>query len=156
MRLSPRVLFLTMFLAAGLTACDAPAEDNQNASLVTGSDLPVASSSPTPAIEEEDAGPVPPVLQGPQTVGEAAGEMVDIPEQTDVHSDVPPPSREVFVDAECDFEGWVGKPLDETGLKNTGRPYRILKPGDMMTMDHSPERINVEHTDGKVTRVWCG
>lgn len=90
------------------------------------------------------------------TAGEAEGVMNDIPDGTKVHSDVPPPPRDVFVDSTCDFEAWVGKPVDETALKNTGRAYRILKPDDMMTMDHSPERINVEHKDGKVTRVWCG
>lgn len=97
-----------------------------------------------------------PDISNPQTVGEAAGEMTDIPDQSDVHSDVPPPSREVFVDSACDFEDWIGKPLDEAVIKETGRPYRILKPDDMMTMDHNPERINIEHDGGKVVRVWCG
>lgn len=64
----------------------------------------------------------------------------------------------VAAEVECSFEAWVGRALDEEALKETGRPYRILKPGDMMTMDYNPERINVE-TDEKgamVTRVSCG
>lgn len=73
------------------------------------------------------------------------------------HSDLPPPSREVFTDAECDFESWIGQKLDEGAVKASGRPYRILTPDSVMTMDHRPDRINVEH-DGanNVTRVWCG
>ena len=73
------------------------------------------------------------------------------------HSDVPPPSREVFADEDCDFEEWVGKTVDEAAIKETGRIHRIMTPDSMMTMDHNPERINVIHDDKKiVTRVWCG
>lgn len=61
--------------------------------------------------------------------------------------------------ADCSaYEGWVGKPLDRAAVEATGKPHRILKPGDMMTMDFNPERINVE-TDEKgemVMRVFCG
>ena len=29
--------------------------------------------------------------------------------------------------------------------------------GDPITMDHNPDRVNVEHDDANiVTRVWCG
>lgn len=80
-----------------------------------------------------------------------------VTEQELPQSDVPPPSREVFTDAECDFEGWIGKPVDDAALEETGRIYRVLKPGSVMTMDHNPQRINVEHDEGgTVTRVWCG
>jgi hypothetical protein len=59
--------------------------------------------------------------------------------------------------AACDFAAWIGKPVDESAVKATGRPYRILPPGAMMTMDHSPDRINVETDDaGIVVRVFCG
>lgn len=93
-------------------------------------------------------------LEGGATMendGEAASE--DTP-----HSDVPPPPREIFSDAACSFEDWVGAPLAEaeTAAKATGRPVRVLTPDSMMTMDHSPDRINVVHEDGTVTRVWCG
>ena len=42
-------------------------------------------------------------------------------------------------------------------LKATGRPYRILPPDAMATMDYSADRINV-HTDanGIVLDVRCG
>jgi hypothetical protein len=34
---------------------------------------------------------------------------------------------------------------------------RILSPNSPMTMDHSPERLNID-TDalGMITRLWCG
>lgn len=36
-------------------------------------------------------------------------------------------------------------------------PVRILPPGAMMTMDHRPDRLNVElDENGNITRVWCG
>lgn len=136
-RLTPSMLVFALSL---LSACDnAPAGETK--------------SAPEPA-----AVSAPGTVEAPssQTVGEAAGEMSDIPDQTDVHSDVPPPSRDVFVDSACDFEGWIGKPVDEAAIKKAGRPYRILKPDDMMTMDHNPERINIEHDGGKVVRIWCG
>jgi hypothetical protein len=42
-------------------------------------------------------------------------------------------------------------------LKGAKRPYRVLKPGDMMTMDHAPARVNFDLNDaGTITRVWCG
>lgn len=60
-------------------------------------------------------------------------------------------------DVSCDFTHWIGQPVDKDALDLMGRPFRILPPGSMMTMDHSPERINV-HTDetGTVIDVTCG
>lgn len=57
----------------------------------------------------------------------------------------------------CDFAQWVGLPVDEEAVKATGRPYRILPPGAMATMDYSADRINL-HTDeqGIVIDVRCG
>ncbi len=61
-------------------------------------------------------------------------------------------------DATCgDYSAWVGQPVDEAALTETGKVYRVMKAGDAMTMDHNPDRINVEQDDaGIVTRVWCG
>jgi hypothetical protein len=57
----------------------------------------------------------------------------------------------------CSFEGMTGTSLDESTWKETGRPYRILPPGSMMTMDHNPQRINVHIDDhGKITNITCG
>ena len=57
----------------------------------------------------------------------------------------------------CDFAQWVGKPVDVEAVKAIGRPYRILLPDSMVTMDYSAERINVvTDKDGIVTEVRCG
>ncbi len=57
----------------------------------------------------------------------------------------------------CDFPQFIGKPVDEAALKALGRPYRVLPPGAMATMDFSPVRINLETDDkGLVTRITCG
>lgn len=37
------------------------------------------------------------------------------------------------------------------------QPFRILGPGDAMTMDFRAERVNFTlDDDSKVTRIWCG
>ncbi len=57
----------------------------------------------------------------------------------------------------CSFSEWVGLPVDEEKIKAAGRPYRILKPDSMATMDYSPERINVLVDEaGTVMAVRCG
>lgn len=124
-----RLFALGVCCIALMTACDAPADDK-----TIDGDLSA------------------PVVEGS---AEASG-GVNVGEEAAPSSDVPPPPLDVFHDESCDFESWIGLPLNEDAIKDTGRPYRILKPDDMMTMDHNPERINVEHSGGKVTRVWCG
>ncbi len=136
-RSSRLVLSFAVFVGIALAACDGSAE---------GTDLPEAASSQVSESVTSDSS---------MAQDSPAGEGVSAEEIP--HSDVPPPSRAVFTDSECDFEGWVGKPVDEAAIKATGRPNRIMAPGAMMTMDHSPQRVNVEHDkDMKVTRVWCG
>lgn len=57
----------------------------------------------------------------------------------------------------CDFPQFIGKAVDESALKAIGRPFRVLPPGGMATMDFSPARINLETDDkGIVTRIHCG
>lgn len=137
MRVSKISACVILFLGMILAACDGSAEDT---------DLPQAASSQMSESVTSDSS---------MAQDSPAGEGVSAEEIP--HSDVPPPSRAVFTDSECDFEDWVGKPVDEAAIKATGRPSRIMAPGSMMTMDHSPQRINVEHDkDMKVTRVWCG
>lgn len=61
--------------------------------------------------------------------------------------------------APCDFAAWNGLSRDavEARVKETGRPNRILRPGQPMTMDYRPDRINVELDDNDiVVRVSCG
>lgn len=52
---------------------------------------------------------------------------------------------------------WIGQKVSNSELKKTGKPFRILSPDSMMTMDHNPERINV-HVDekGVIEDVKCG
>ncbi len=134
---------VVLFMGLTLAACDAPADETAKAE----QDLPAAS---VPAAATDSV-----TSDSSMAEDSPAGEGVTAEEIP--HSDVPPPSRAVFSDAECDFESWVGKPVDEAEVKKTGRVYRILTPDSMMTMDHSPERINVVHDkDNVVTRVWCG
>jgi hypothetical protein len=148
-------------MALSAAACDQSSAEKTSSAADEA--LPAATTAPgagepVQSVESVEAEAEPAQVPGSSMDGESpAGEGVsagDIP-----HSDVPPPSRAVFTDAECNFEDWVGSPVSEAeaAAKETGRPYRILTPDSMMTMDHSPDRINVVHEkDGKVTRVWCG
>lgn len=61
--------------------------------------------------------------------------------------------------APCDFAQWNGLSRDEVEqrVEETGRPNRILRPGQPMTMDYRPDRINVELDDNDIViRVFCG
>lgn len=129
-------------LALPLAACD----DQQQTS--SSSALPGSVETSSGLAEGEGAG---------TDTGTGTGSDADVSAEAP-QSDVPPPSREMFSDASCGFDAWVGKPLAgiEAAAKETGRPVRILTPESMMTMDHAPDRINVVHEDGNVTRVWCG
>ncbi|EMF17970.1 uncharacterized protein SEPMUDRAFT_146861 [Sphaerulina musiva SO2202] len=53
----------------------------------------------------------------------------------------------------------IGNTSDETTFAKTDLPeqHRVVKPGDMTTMDHNPNRLNV-HTseDGTVEKVTHG
>lgn len=51
----------------------------------------------------------------------------------------------------------VGQPAADHDFDTGDRPVRILPPGSIMTMDHRPDRLNVETDDaGIITRIWCG
>ncbi len=149
-------LVLALCAGAALAACDAPADEQAAASQPEPSAGEVTAVEGEPGVSEGAPGAISGDLSdGSMGEESPAGEAVT--EQELPQSDLPPPSREAFTDASCDFESWVGQPVDEAAVKETGRVYRILKPDSMMTMDHNPERINVVHdNDGKVTRVWCG
>lgn len=56
----------------------------------------------------------------------------------------------------CDFPDWVGKPLNRSLVENLKRTTRIIPEGSPVTMDYSPTRLNIEHKNETVTRVWCG
>ncbi|MEQ8268527.1 MAG: I78 family peptidase inhibitor [Parvibaculum sp.] len=56
---------------------------------------------------------------------------------------------------------WTGKPYDEAEESITGgegvATVRVIRPGDMVTKDFRPDRLNVE-LDGEdtVTKIYCG
>lgn len=103
--------------------------------------------SPSDAVEG-----VPGASEG--SAGEGTSEGISVEEA----ERMAPPEMMPAEDACAAYQSWVGKPVDRAAVEATGKPHRILKPGDMMTMDFNPERINVE-TDEKgevVQRVFCG
>ena len=165
MTLRHHALGLALCAGLSLAACDAPDSEDASARDET------AAVSVVP--EAGDVSPVAsPGPEAPQTVAagstdpQSPGGSAVTENELPPSSDVPPaPPRAVFsmdgTAAEpapvCDFESWVGKPVDEATIKASGRIYRILKPDSMMTMDHNPDRINVIHDDKNiVTKVWCG
>ncbi|QQG35939.1 MAG: hypothetical protein HYS17_10625 [Micavibrio aeruginosavorus] len=59
--------------------------------------------------------------------------------------------------ATCDFSSWIGQHVNDIGIKDAGRPFRILKPDSMATQDYVPDRINVMvDNSGVVIAVRCG
>ena len=79
----------------------------------------------------------------------AAGE--EIHPETKEHA-MPAPITDCGV-----YDAWIGKPVDEALVEATGKIYRILPPGSLMTMDYNPERINVHlNEDGIVIDIKCG
>lgn len=157
MTLPRTALVLALCAGSALAACDAPEGDQAATSQSEPQAGEVAVVEGEPGVSKGSPGTISGDLSDDSSMGEESPAGEAVTEQELPQSDVPPPSREAFTDASCDFEAWVGQPVDEAAVKETGRVYRILKPDSMMTMDHNPERINVVHDDdGKVTRVWCG
>lgn len=80
-------------------------------------------------------------------------QAINAVQPSDTNASVPKP-------VSCNFVEWIGKEVDDDmlqAIKDAKRPFRILPPGSMMTMDHSPARVNFDLNDaGKITRVWCG
>lgn len=37
-----------------------------------------------------------------------------------------------------------------------GRAVRFYKTGDSLTMDYRPQRVNIEHAEGAIVRIWFG
>lgn len=57
---------------------------------------------------------------------------------------------------DCNFNYLVGQNVNDAYL-NLGRPTRVINPGDAVTQDYNPQRVNV-HVDaqGYVMKVNCG
>ncbi|WP_375551175.1 I78 family peptidase inhibitor [Rhodophyticola porphyridii] len=60
----------------------------------------------------------------------------------------------------CGASGWqalIGEHRDVLAAMTFPAPMRVYGPDDAVTMDYSPERLNVIHDeDGIITRVECG
>lgn len=60
----------------------------------------------------------------------------------------------------CDFDLWVGRTLDRAIIESVDqslRSYRIIRPGQVITKDFAPGRINFEvNGNDTITRIWCG
>jgi len=55
------------------------------------------------------------------------------------------------------FEGMIGEPRGEIHEPSLPQPYRIIEPGDAVTKDYRPDRLNIYlDDDGHVSRVYCG
>lgn len=68
----------------------------------------------------------------------------------------PPPDRVESCGAEA-LQHLVGQPQAALEDETISAPTRILPPGSAMTMDHRPERLNVDIDDtGTILRLWCG
>lgn len=54
--------------------------------------------------------------------------------------------------------GWlIGQPESTLAAVTISAPVRIIKPGQAVTMDHSPSRLNVHlDTAGRITSLTCG
>jgi hypothetical protein len=96
--------------------------------------LLLASCACTPAAEEE----TPPT----QMTEEEPGNLIGPPARGDCGAE--------------DYQGFVGSPLAAISYPSDLRP-RIIEPGMAYTMEHNPERMNIEVDEaGTVVRVYCG
>ena len=71
-------------------------------------------------------------------------------------AETPPPNRTESCGAAA-LQHLVGQPQAALEAEAINAPTRILPPGSAMTMDHRPDRLNVELDDtGTIQRLWCG
>jgi hypothetical protein len=64
-----------------------------------------------------------------------------------------------IVDSVCKtYVEWTGMHIDKIDLSILeNRPYRVLKPDSMATMDYNPDRLNIMTTqDGIILTQECG
>ena len=91
----------------------------------------VACAAPDPVPEPIVVAPSPPMMQLP-LVGSSSC------------------SQEVF-------GPMLGRPVSVLDTIETPEKVRVIAPGQIITMEYLPQRLNVEHDDREiVTKVWCG
>ena len=55
------------------------------------------------------------------------------------------------------LQGLVGQPVDVFDSIRFTQPVRIVRPGEAVTMDFSPNRLTVETTEtDRISRLSCG
>lgn len=55
------------------------------------------------------------------------------------------------------YTNHVGQSRDVLALMTFPTPMRLIGPGDAVTMDHLPQRLNIVYgEDDLITRVYCG
>lgn len=138
MRRTTAFLF-SLPLAASLMACNPPPEEP----LDTGNN---GSETVAPAIPEADIGDVP--------------EATEVPEATDV----PAPAPDEASAAQCgadqlgDFINVLPSTdiLDKIKERIGDKQIRVINPGDAVTMDFRPDRLNAETgEDGRIKQFRC-
>ena len=56
-----------------------------------------------------------------------------------------------------ELQGLVGQPQAVLQTMRFSQPVRVIGYGMAVTMDFSPDRLNIEMgPDGRIARVWCG
>ena len=56
-----------------------------------------------------------------------------------------------------DLQFFVGQPASALDAVRLSQPVRIIRPGEMVTMDFVPERVNFRvGADGRIFEITCG
>ena len=107
-------------------------------------------STPAIALEQTHEAAAEPAMESGEGMAPANG--------TQVEADAPATPPEMAAPS-CAFDFLIGQTFEqaEEQVKPLDRPYRIIRPGDAVTQDFSPERINLNVDEtGMVTSVTCG
>jgi Peptidase inhibitor I78 family len=57
----------------------------------------------------------------------------------------------------AEVEALVGESLAAVTMPAREGPVRVIEPGQAITMDFNPSRLNIDlDSAGVITRVWCG
>lgn len=56
-----------------------------------------------------------------------------------------------------ELQGLIGQDGATIGVIEHTGPLRVVHPGDALTQDYRPDRLNINlDADGLISRVWCG
>lgn len=55
------------------------------------------------------------------------------------------------------LQQFLGQPASALDAVRLSQPFRIIRPGEMVTMDYLPERVNFRvGPDGRIVEITCG